>query len=224
MKVLIIEDEQELQREMESYFTEQGYLSEQAFDYLEAQDKVGLYSYDIIILDIGLPGGSGLDILKEIRDFKNTSVLILSARDSLDDKLSGLNLGADDYLTKPFHLAELHARMQALMRRRNSNGNKVLKCGDFEVDFNSKQLWLAGQQLELTPREYKLAEYLIINKNRVLSKQNLTEHLWGDDYDMLDNYDFLYVHIKNLRKKMAAVGEHEYLKTIYGLGYKMMVE
>lgn len=224
MKVLIIEDEIELQNEVAAYLSSQTYLCEVSSTYMDAEEKLGLYAYDIIVLDVGLPGGSGLDLLRANSLKDNPGVLILSAKDSLDDKLKGLDLGADDYLTKPFHMAELNARILALLRRKKGIVKNRLQFEDIEIDVEARELKLKEAIVPLTLKEYKLAEYFVVNKERVLSKQNLAEHLWGDDYDMVDNYDFLYVQIANLRKKVSNAGGYDYIKTIHGIGYKFTRE
>ena len=224
MKVLIVEDEPELLLEIEAYLGSQAYLCEKASSFLEAEEKIGLYQYDLIVLDVGLPGGNGLDLLERKWNRQKPGILILSAKDSLDDKLKGLNLGADDYLTKPFHLAELNARLLALCRRKNEMFDNKLQYKGLIIDLDNKELFLDGEAINLTLKEYQLMEYFIINKDRVLSKQNLAEHLWGDNYDMVDNYDFLYVQIKNLRRKLKTSLENDYIKTIHGIGYKLFME
>lgn len=222
MKILLVEDEIELLKEVRTFLQNQQYLCETATTFAEAEDKVSLYRYDAVVLDIGLPGGSGLTILEMLKKIQpETGVLIVSAKNSLDDKIHGLSIGADDYITKPFHLAELHARLHALLRRKNFNGSSEIQFEELRIDPQSKTARHHDTTLPLTPKEYELLEYLALNPNRVLSKQDLTEHLWGDNYDMVDNYDFLYVHIKNLRKKLQTALGEDHLKTVYGLGYKL---
>lgn len=221
MKLLVIEDEKALLEEMLVFLTGQGYLCESAADFANGEEKIALYDYDVVILDLMLPGGDGIDLLRALRlKTSETGVLILSARDSLDDKLTGLDLGADDYLTKPFHMSELNARLQAIVRRRKFSGNDLLKTGDLVVDTRAQTATYEGKEITLTKKEFQLLLYFIINKNRVISKQAIAEHLWGDDYDLVDNYDFVYVHVKNMRKKLLAAGAPDYLKTVYGMGYK----
>lgn len=222
MKLLVIEDQLELLADITTFLKGQGYQCDEAITFYEGEDKIALYEYEAVILDVGLPGGSGLDLLKQLKA-KNTqtSVLILSAKDSLDDKLAGLQIGADDYLTKPFHMAELNARIHALIRRNLGKGNAVLQFEDLSLDTLSHQVLVNNIPLELTKKEYQLLEYFLINPNRVLSKQDLAEHLLGNSADLADNFDFLYVHMKNLRRKIKAIAETEYIATIYGLGYKL---
>lgn len=221
MKLLIIEDETVLMEGMTEFLTSQGFLCEKAETYDQASEKLYMYDYDVVLLDLMLPGGNGLDLLRQLKkENKETGVLIISAKDSLNDKVDGLNLGADDYITKPFHYEELNARIQALIRRKNQLGDQLLTFNEISLDTTGKQVFVNGRPLILTKKEYDLLIYLVVNKNRVLSKQGIAEHLWGDDYDMADNYDFVYVHMNNLRKKLAALGCTDYIKTVYGMGYK----
>ncbi len=221
MKILVIEDEQELSKSIVSYLKELGYLCETAFNYDNALEKISLYTYDCILLDISLPGGSGLEILKHLKASKKTdAVLIISAKNSLDDKIEGLQAGADDYLAKPFHLAELSARLAAIIRRRNFNGSTLIEFNEITIDTSAKVALIKAQQLELTKKEFELLLYFISNKNRVISKNAIAEHLWGDEIDMANNFDFIYTHIKNLRKKLEEKGCPDYIKSVYGMGYK----
>ncbi len=221
MKLLLIEDEPVLLDEMESYLSEQGYRCEKATTFDEGEDKIALYNYDIIVLDITLPGGSGLDLLHLLKkQQKDSGVLIVSAKDSLTDKLEGLNLGADDYVTKPFHLEELNARINALLRRKSYHGNNTISIDDLHIDTSAKTVFFKNTEIACTKKEYELLLYFVVNKNRVVSKQAIAEHLWGDHYDMVDNYDTVYVHTMNLRKKIKTQTGVDYLKTVYGMGYK----
>ncbi len=209
---------------MVDFLTSAGYLCESVSTYKEALAKIDDHSYDCIILDIMLPGGSGLDLLTFLRqDKKNDGVIIVSARGALEDKIEGLQLGADDYLIKPFHLSELSVRVAAIIRRKTFNGQSVLSAGDIRIDTQGKQASINGQELMLTQKEYQLLLFLLINRNRILSKNAIAQHLWGDDTDFPDNYDFLYSHIKNLRKKMVAAGGQDSIRSIYGEGYKMQL-
>jgi DNA-binding response OmpR family regulator len=221
MKILIIEDEVALMEGMTEFLTTQGFLCEKAVTFDQASEKLYMYDYDVILLDLMLPGGNGLDLLRQLKkENQDAGVLIISAKDSLDDKVDGLNLGADDYITKPFHYEELNARIQALIRRKNQHGNQQLVFNEIVIDPSGREVFVHEQPVVLTRKEYDLLLYLLVNKNRVIGKQGIAEHLWGDDYDMADNYDFVYVHMNNLRKKMAAAGCADYIKTIYGMGYK----
>ena len=221
MKILIVEDEIELLNTTCNYLKEEEFVCEKAETYFDAEDKIITYDYDIVILDINLPDGNGLDLLKFIKKTKaETGVLIVSAKDSLDDKLKGLDLGADDYITKPFHLAELNSRVNSLIRRRKFEGNENIVFNEIEIDPKAKTIYANNIQLDLTKKEYHLLLYLITNKNRVLTKEGIAEHLWGDNIDMVDNFDFIYTHMRNIRKKLKKTGANDYLNTIYGLGYK----
>jgi len=221
MKLLIVEDELELLNSTCSYLQKEDFICEAAPTYFEAEDKLITYKYDIVILDINLPDGNGLDLLKHIKENNpETGVLIVSAKNSLDDKLKGLDLGADDYITKPFHLAELNSRVNSLIRRRKFEGNKNIIFNEIEIDPDAKSVIANNKPLELTKKEYYLLLYFITNKNRVLTKEGIAEHLWGDNIDMVDNFDFIYTHMRNLRKKLKNNGANDYLQTIYGLGYK----
>ncbi|MEO6405534.1 MAG: response regulator transcription factor [Ferruginibacter sp.] len=219
MKILIIEDEKALLESITTYLKDEEYLCETAVDFYSAMTKTELYDYDCILLDIGLPGGSGLQILKELKaNNKTDGVLIISAKNSLDDKVAGLMLGADDYLPKPFHLSELSARIAAIIRRKNFSGSNLLKFNEIEVDTLAKTASIGYKPFELTRKEYELLLYFISNKGKVISKNAIAVHLWGDN--MEGNNDFIYTHIKNLRKKMMEVGGTDYIKSVYGMGYK----
>ncbi len=221
MKILIVEDEPALNKSMVEYLGSQHYLCESVKNYDDALEKMELYQYDCIVLDIMLPGGSGLELLKVLKAAnKMDGVIIISARNELDDKISGLKLGADDYLTKPFHLSELSMRIAAIIRRKNQQGNNLVEFGEISVDTQGRNVKVREEHIVLTRKEYELLLYFIINKNRVLSKNAIAEHLWGDDMDMADNYDFIYAHIKNLRKKLLQAGAGDYLQSVYGMGYK----
>lgn len=221
MKLLIIEDERQLSDGIAAYLSAENYLCEQAFTFDEAIEKVSLYTYDCILLDLMLPGGDGLEVLIEIKkQNNNTGVIIISAKDSLNDKIRGIKIGADDYLPKPFHLPELSVRIYALIRRRQFSSNNLLKAKDLIIDLLTKEVRANGMLLNLTKTEYELLLFLIGNKNRVVSKNALAEHLNGDMADMLDSQDFIYAHIKNLKAKLTEAGCTHYIKNIYGTGYK----
>lgn len=224
LKLLIIEDEISLNQGMVDFLSASGYLCESVFDFNTAVEKIELYDYDCIILDLMLPGGSGLQILKYLKQYnKSDGIIIISARDSLEDKISGIELGADDYLTKPFHLAELSVRIAAIIRRKQFDGHSQLIAGNICIDTTGKIVTILQQQVDLTIKEYQLLLFLIANKNKVISKNAIAEHLWGDDMDFASNFDFIYAHIKNLRKKIVASGEEDPIKSIYGIGYKMQI-
>lgn len=225
MKLLLVEDNADLSETVVSYLRQEGYICESAPDYRTADDKTGVYRYDIIVLDITLPDGNGLDLLKKLRQQQaDAGVLIVSAKNALDDKLKGLNLGADDYLTKPFHLAELNARIQSLLRRKRFNGSNEIILDDIRVNTTTSQVWVQGQEAMLTKKEYELLLYFISNRNRILNKESIAEHLWGDNIDMADSFDFIYTHIKNLRKKVLFKGSRNQIKSLYGMGYKFVTE
>lgn len=221
MKILIIEDEHELSDSIVSFLGQEDYLCEQAFIYDEAWLKTGVYDYDCILLDLMLPGGSGLDILRHIKQrTPQTGVIIVSAKGSLDDKVEGLRIGADDYMVKPFHLPELSMRIFALMRRRNFTADNTLHTGHLDIDLLGKTVTVGGKTLDLTKSEYDLLLFLIQNRHRVVSKSAIAEHLSGDMADMLDDFNFVYAHVKNLKAKLADAGLTECIRTIYGQGYQ----
>jgi DNA-binding response OmpR family regulator len=224
VKVLIIEDEIALLESIISYFEVEGVVCESAVDFNSAIEKVSLYNYDCIIVDINLPGGSGLEIIEHLKKNKNTAgIIIVSARDTLDDRIKGLELGADDYLTKPFDLAELNIRVKSLYRRINFQGNNYITAGKLEVHPGEFTVYVSGEQMELTKKEYDLLLFLISNQNRVITKETIAEHLWGDYIDTADSFDFVYTHIKNLRKKLQEKEIKDYLQNIYGVGYKFQI-
>lgn len=221
MKLLLIEDEKELAESIISYFSGNGFICEWANTIHSALDKVSVYEYDCIMLDLMLPDGSGFKILEELKaEYKTEGIIIISAKESLDNKIQGLQLGADDYLTKPFHLSELLARVQALIRRKNFQGNNAINFNEISIDAFAKTVTVYGKSISLTKTELDLLVYLIGNNNRVLPKSAIAEHLSGDMADMLVNHDFVYAHIKNLKRKLAEAGSNDYIKTVYGLGYK----
>lgn len=219
MKVLIVEDEKELGESISTYLETQGYRCELAADFKKALEKTEVFDYDCILLDITLPGGSGLSVLKELRESNRTDgVLIISAKNSIDDKVAGLLMGADDYLAKPFHLSELSARLAAIIRRKNFSGNNLLRFDELVIDTTAKTTSVQGKNVELTKKEFDLLLYFAGNKGRMISKDAIAEHLWGDD--MSGSFDLIYTHIKNLRKKLQEAGCADYIKSVYGMGYK----
>ncbi len=221
MKILIIEDETELAQDMVKYLTNEQYRCEWASDYHAAMEKVNAYEYDCILLDLMLPGGDGLSILEELKQQnKQEGVIIISAKNSIEDKVKGLKLGADDYLAKPFHQAELAARIESLIRRKQFDNHHLIVQHELSIDIRAKSVTVKGVPVSLTKKEFDLLLFFIGNKNRVLSKGALAEHLSGDFADMFDNHDFVYAHVKNLKRKLKESGEHDYIKTIYGTGYK----
>lgn len=224
MKILIVEDEPAMNQSMVDYLTTMNYTCESVSSYQEALEKVELFDYDCIVLDIMLPGGSGLNLIKVLKqDRKTDGVIVISAKGALEDKLVGLQLGADDYLTKPFHLSELSVRIAAIIRRRQFNGQSLIHAGDITVNIEAKQVTVNDKVLELTQKEFQILLFFLANRNRVLSKNAIALHLLGDEMDMADNYDFLYTHIKNLRRKIIVAGGADVIKSVYGVGYKLQL-
>jgi len=222
MKLLVIEDEPSLLQSIQEYFAQGDFLCEAATTYAEAIHKIDDFTYDCIILDINLPDGSGLELLQYLREYKkDEGVVIISARNSLNDKITGLNFGADDYITKPFHLSELNARVKALIRRKYAQGINVLEAGNLIMDLSARTVTCDNQLVSLTKNEFNLLMFLINNKNRVVSKQAIAEHIYGDETDNMPSFDFVYSHIKNLKKKLKERGCEDLVQTVYGLGYKI---
>jgi len=221
VKILIIEDEFELAQDISSYLAGQDYLCELAMNYEEAIDKITDYTYDCILLDLMIPGGDGLQVLQALK-MKNRmeGVIIISAKNALDDKVKGLQLGADDYLAKPFHLSELSARIHSIIRRKQFDNSNTITQDELTVELLSKTVMVGSNSVPLTKKEFDLLLLFLGNKNKVISKNALAEHLSGDIADMFDNHDFVYAHVKNLKKKLSEAGCENYLKTIYGSGYK----
>lgn len=225
MKLLIIEDEPSLQQSMQTYLSQQGFVCEAVSDFRSGLDKVQQYDYDCVVVDLNLPYGSGLDLIKELKAFESKAgIIIISARQALEDKLTGLALGSDDYLTKPFHLSELSARIQAIIRRRKFGGSKDLVFHEIRLDPDRQRVSVEGRPVDLTEKEYRLLEYLLANQRRVLTKVALASHIWGDEYETVSQYDFMYTHIKNLRKKLLEAGAGDYIKTVHGVGYRLTDE
>lgn len=222
MKLLLIEDERDLAATVQDFLEGEGYLVEWAADFPSADEKAALYEYDCLIVDINLPGGgSGLDVLRTLRKQRpDTGVIIVSARNAFDDRILGLDLGADDYLTKPFHLPELNARIKALLRRRQFGGSADVTFGEIRVKPAERQVFIQNKSLELTPKEYDLLLYFLANQHRVLSRESIAEHLLGDFADQMNDFNFIYSHIKNLRKKLLDQGCDDYIHAVYGIGYK----
>jgi DNA-binding response OmpR family regulator len=221
MKILLIEDEVELAKSIQAYLSGNDFVCEWVDNIQDAFSKIAMYQYDCILLDLSLPDGNGFEILKELKIMnKEDGVIIISAKNTLDTRIEGFNLGADDFLVKPFHLSELLVRIQALIRRKQFHGNNKVTFNEIEIDLLSKEVKVNSEKIEITKKEIDLLLYLIGNKNRVLSKEAIAEHLSGDMADMLDNHDFVYAHIKNLKKKLKNAKSRNYIKTIYGLGYK----
>jgi DNA-binding response OmpR family regulator len=221
MKILVVEDNSELAQNMTDYLLREGYVCELAVNAGEAKDKLSFFEYDCVVLDIMLPDGNGLEVLRFMKSRKlKSGILIVSAKNSLDDKVSGLELGADDYLTKPFHLAELNARLKAIFRRKHLEGDHEIRFKELSINTDKMEVKVHDHTLELTKKEYALLLYFLTNKNRVITRQSVAEHLWGDYTENLLNFDFVYQHVKNLRKKIEQAGGMDYLETVYGIGYK----
>lgn len=222
VNILLIEDEIDLLESIREYLESESFLVTSATSFSKAAEKIALYKYDCIVVDINLPDGSGLNIIRELKLQNNCSgIIIISAKNSLDDKLTGLDIGADDYLTKPFHLSELNSRIKSIIRRRQLNGHNQKIFNEIKIDFTNRIVEVNNQAITLTRKEYDLLLYFMMNMEKVLSKEDIAEHLWGDDMSTtVDSFDFLYNHIKNLRRKMIDKGCKDYIKTIYGIGYK----
>lgn len=222
MKILVIEDEQQLLNNIKESLEKENFLIETAMDFNKALDKALLHDYDCILLDIMLPNGSGIDVLKALKkNGKSDNVIIISAKDSLDDKLLGLELGADDYLTKPFHLAELNARVKAVIRRKNLKGNNSIELLNVVLNIEERKFTVDKNDIHLNRKEFELLYYFLLNKNRLITKSALAEFVWGDHSDEADNFDFVYYQIKNLRKKLTEAGADITIEAVYGVGYKL---
>jgi DNA-binding response OmpR family regulator len=225
LKILIVEDEKGLRESIAAYFTEAGNICETADNYQSALSKVNMYRYDCILLDMTLPGGDGIDLLRTIKEQDHSDgIVIISAKNSLDDRLEGLELGADDYLIKPFHLSELKARVTAVIRRKDYNGSTMLTFNELSINLLNKNVKVGQSTVKLTRKEYTLLLYFIANKDKVISKNAIAEHLWGDSADLFDNFDLIYTHIKNLRRKMIEAGSRDYIQAVYGMGYRFTEE
>ena len=225
MKILIIEDDASLRDIIRRSLEKERYVVELAADFDAALDKVEMYDYDCILLDIMLPGGSGLEVLERIKELrKKENVIIVSAKDSLEDKIAGLELGADDYLPKPFHLAELTARIRSVLRRSHRNGETAIEMGNVRLLPDNYELWINEVKIELSRKEFDILHYFMNRPNRMVNKNLLAEAVWGDHIDQVDNFDFIYAQIKNLRKKLKDAGSSVEIKAVYGFGYKLMVE
>ena len=225
MKILIIEDERQLLESMITFLKESGMTCDKAMNLTEAIEKINHSTYDCIVLDIGLPDGSGLKIINEMQDKENqTAIVIVSAKNSLDDRLVGLNFGADDYVTKPFYMPELVARIKSVVRRRTTQEKNEIAFNELRVIPDEMLMYIHDKMISLTKKEHELLLYLISNQNKVLTKESIAEHLWGDHADIADSFDFIYSHIKNLRKKITDNGGNDYLKSVYGVGYKFVAE
>ncbi|HDO06498.1 MAG TPA: response regulator transcription factor [Bacteroidetes bacterium] len=225
MKLLIVEDDHEIQESIMAYLAPEGYLCEQAYNFSCASDKIESFGYDCLLIDINLPDGSGLDLIKQAKRLKKPSgIIVITARDAIIDRVKALEFGADDYLVKPFNLAELNARIKSLIRRMHFQGSNFITQGDLQIFPDSFQVLVKGQPLELTKKEFELLLFFVSNAGRVIAKESLAGQLWGDDTDLSYSFDFVYAQIKNLRKKLKEKGAKDYIKTIYGVGYKFETE
>ncbi|MGM1429668.1 response regulator transcription factor [Sphingobacterium lactis] len=223
MKILIIEDEEALRQNLEEFLTAEQFVVESAPDYDAALDKVMNYDYDCILLDIMLPGGNGLDLLRSLKEaHKKQPVLILSAKDSVEDKVLGLEIGADDYLAKPYHLSELLARIKSIIRRNSRDGEQLITYKNVSLNPDSRQVYVNGQEIVLNRKEFDLFYYFMIRPNKLMEKTTLVESVWGDHSDQADNLDFLYSQIKNVRKKLKEADAQMDIQAVYGVGYKLV--
>lgn len=224
MKLLIVEDNLRLAGDMKQFLLDNDYIVEHAATMGEASEKISLYQYDLVIVDLGLPDGNGLELIGEVKEHQpDTGILILTARDVIEEKVKGLEEGADDYMTKPFHKAELNARIRSILRRNKFNRSNILQIRELKVDFAASQAYVNDIKLSLTKKEYDLLLYFMQNPDRVLTKESIAEHLWGDHIDQADSFDFIYNHIKNLRKKISGAGGKNYIQAMYSMGYKFSV-
>lgn len=224
MKLLIIEDEADLRNIILKYLQKEGYVCEIAPDYAEAFRKINNYEYDCVLVDLKLPKGDGMSLVKMLReDDSNSGIIIISASDSTEERIRGLEEGADDYLTKPFNLSELNARIKAVIRRKTNQVSKEIVFGNLRINLDERAIKIKNVALNLTKKEYEILIFLVRNKNRVVTKDSIAEHLWGDYMDAAVSFDFIYAHVKNLRKKLEDNHCGKYLKTIYGIGYKFEV-
>lgn len=225
MKLLVIEDNLDLAESIKEFLSKENYIIDVIHNFADAEEKISLYEYDCALIDLMLPGGSGLDLIKNLKSIQPQSgIIIITAKDGLDDKLTGLELGADDYLTKPFHLAELNARIKSVIRRRVFDGNNEIVMNEIKIDTQTREVKINATSIELTRREFDILLFFISNKERVLTKESIVEHVWGDNSSAFDNFDFVYTHIKNLRKKIIEAGGNDYIQSVYGIGYKLSLK
>lgn len=225
MKILVVEDEPEMQKLLSQFLQDENYVVEVAADYLTGMDKISAYDYDCILLDITLPGGSGLDLLRELKSLdKADSVIIISAKDSIEDKVRGLDLGADDYLTKPFHITELNARIKSVIRRRKTDGKNLLIMENVKINIEERLALVDEIPMELNRKEFDILVFFGMNKSRIVSKSAIAENIWGDYIDQSNDFDFIYSQIKNLRKKLREHKVNFDINAVYGMGYKLTVK
>lgn len=225
MKILIVEDELALRELLQTSLEKERYVVETAGNFVTALQKIEDYDYDCILLDIMLPDGNGLTLLQKLKEqHKRENVIIISAKDSLDDRVLGLELGADDYLPKPFHLAELNARIKSVIRRHRNDGEIDIRFGNIRIVPDKFKIFINEKEIELNRKEYDILLYFINRPDRLINKNTLAESVWGDHIDQVDNYDFIYAQIKNLRRKLKESGATPEIKAVYGFGYKMSIE
>ena len=225
MKILVVEDEPEMKGLIKQFLEQENYMVEVADNFRSGLDKIISFDYDCILLDIMLPGGNGLDLLQELKKLgKADSVIIISAKDSLDDKIKGLDLGADDYLTKPFHIAELNARIKSVIRRKKSNGRPILEIENVQIFIEERYVLVNGKPMDLNRKEFDILLFMASNNRRVVSKSSIAENIWGDYIDQSNDFDFIYSQIKNLRKKLRISEAVIDINAVYGLGYKLVVK
>ncbi len=225
MKILVIEDEPEMKGLIRQFLEDENYIVEEAGDFESGLEKIVSYDYDCILLDIMLPGGNGLFLLQELKNMdKADSVIIISAKDSLDDKIQGLNLGADDYLTKPFHIAELNARIKSVIRRKKSDGRQLLELENVKINIEERTVMINNQSIEFNRKEFDILVFFGMNKSRIVSKSAIAENIWGDYIDQANDFDFIYSQIKNLRKKLRDRKADIDINAVYGMGYKLVLK
>ena len=222
MNILVIEDEKSLAKEMSTFLKNEGYICDVAYTGKEASEKIFVNQYDFLLLDLGLPDYEGLDLLKEAKEAKQeAAIIILTARGSTDDKVKGLNLGADDYLAKPFSLLELSSRMQAIIRRKHGLKKSTTEVNGFVVDITNRTVAYQNQVISLTKKEFDILQYLLINKNRVITRTQLTEHIWDNALEVDYDSNYVDVHMKNLRKKLSHYADIDWIETVRGIGYRL---
>lgn len=221
MKILLVEDNEELLLDIKQFLVQQGHICEVVRDYQSAYMKIGIFPYDIFVIDITLPKGSGLDLIKEIKKENiDAGIIIISAKNAVGDKVNGLEIGADDYLTKPFYLSELNARIKALYRRTVYKGMNEVVFNEIKIYPEKHEVFVQDQLLCLTKKEFDIIHFFLCNQHRLLTKEAIAEHLWGDYIEAADSFKFIYTHLANIRKKIASLGGKDYIKSIYRVGYK----
>ncbi|WP_295720939.1 response regulator transcription factor [Mucilaginibacter sp.] len=225
MNVLIVEDEKGLALEVDEFLSHEGFTVEHARTKRSAEEKIFINNYDFILLDLGLPDGDGFDLLKMLKglDKREDAVIILTARGAVDDRVSGLEQGADDYLAKPFSLSELLARMHAITRRKHRLESNDINIKGLKVNIQNRTVMYNEERINLTKKEFEIFNYLVLNKNRVISRTNLTEHVWGDVLEINSDSNFVDVHVKNLRKKLSQYIPIDWFETVRSIGYRINI-